>query len=101
MRDPGGQLAERGHLLSLDQTGLGFLQIVVGGLSGVSCRSDLGLASLALSDVAVDENEPAIRHSVAADLDDPSIGPCALRAKLLIDLFETTAEFGLNTHGAE
>src|SRR5204863_9756291 len=101
MRDPGGQLAERGHLLSLDQACLGFLQIVVGGLSGVSCRSDLRLALFALSDVAVDENEPAVWHGVAADLDHPPIRPCSLLSKFLIGVFETAADFRLGVFGSK
>src|SRR5690348_4713002 len=96
-----GKLTEGSHFLRLYQARLGSLQILVGGLSGIASRSDFGLAAFPFSDIAVDKDEPTVRHRVAPDLNDPPIGPCALRPKLLIDLIETTAEFGLNIHGAE
>ena len=71
--DPGRQLAERGHLLGLDQTGLGRLQVAQRLLGGVARRADLGLGALALGDVRVDQDEAAVRYGVAADLDNPPV----------------------------
>ena len=43
VRDAGGELAERGHLLRLDQVGLRGLQVAQGGFGGVACGADLRL----------------------------------------------------------
>ena len=99
--DPGGQLAERGHLLGLDQIGLRRLQVAIGGFGGVAGRADLGLRPLALGDVAVDQHEAAIGHRVAANLDDPAIWSRALEAQFLVGVFEAAAEFRLDVVGAE
>ena len=86
--DAGGQLAERGHLLGLDQTGLRRLQVAQGRLGGVARRADLGLRPLALGDVAVDQHEAAVRHRVAPHFDDPAVRPGALEAQFLVGVFE-------------
>ena len=68
VRNPGGQLAERGHLLGLDQVGLGRLQIVQRRLGGVARGADLGFGVLALAfetaalDQAVAQHAERCRH---------------------------------------
>ena len=62
---------------------------------------DLGLAALALGDVAVDQDEPTIGHRVAPNLDDTAIWSCAFKPQFLISVFEAAAEFRLDVVGAE
>ena len=92
MGDPGGQLAERSHLLGLDQPRLGRLQVVIGGLGGVPGGADLRLRALALGDVAVNEDKAAVRHRVPADLDDPSVRARAFKAQLPFGIFDAAAQ---------
>ena len=80
MGDAGGQLAERGHLLGLDQAGLRGLQLAERLLRRVASGVDLLLGPLALGDVAVDQHKAAARHGIAADLDDPAVRSRALEA---------------------
>jgi hypothetical protein len=80
VRDAGGELAERRHLLRLDQVGLRGPQFAQGGFGGVACGADFLLAALSLCDVTVDQHEAATRHWVAADFDHPAIRPRALIA---------------------
>jgi hypothetical protein len=62
---------------------------------------DLGLAALALGYIAVDEHEPAVRHRIAADFDDPAIRARSLEAQFLVSIFEAAAEFRLDVVGTE
>ena len=62
---------------------------------------DLGLAALALGDVAVDENEPTIGNGVSPNLDDTAIWARPFIAEFLVGVFETAAEFRLDVFGAE
>ena len=55
------------------------------GFGGVARRADLRLGALALGDVAVDQHEAAVRHRVAADLDDPAVRAGSLEAQFLVD----------------
>src|SRR5215469_7704878 len=68
--DAGGQLAERRHLLGMEETSLRCLQFLQRLLGGVPRSADLGLRALALGDIAVDQYKAAARHRVAAYLDD-------------------------------
>jgi hypothetical protein len=85
MGDAGGQLAERGHLLGVDQAGLRGLQFAQGRLGGVARGVDLGLGPLALGDVAVDQHEPAAGYGIIADLDDPAVRPGTFDRALCAD----------------
>jgi hypothetical protein len=85
----------------LDKACLSGLEIAVRGFGGVTGGSDFGLAALALRYVAVNQDKPAIRHGIAPNLDHSTIGPCSFLSELLIHVFETAAEFGLNIHGAK
>jgi hypothetical protein len=67
---------------------LGCFQIAIGCFGGIPSRSDLGLRPLTLGDVTVDQHEPAARNHIAADLNDPSIGPRPFGAEFLIGVFE-------------
>ena len=82
VRDAGGELAQRGHLLGLDQIGLGGLQFA----KAVSCRiagsTDFRLAALTLADVRVDEHETTTRHGVVTDFDHLSIRPGPLISRI-------------------
>ena len=80
VRDARGELAERGHLLRLDQVGLRGLQVTIRRLRRVARGADLRLAAFALGDVGEDQHEAAVRHRVATDLDHPAIRPRALIA---------------------
>ena len=81
VRYAGGQLAERCHLLGLDQVGLGGFQLAIrAGFGRVARGADLRLAALALGDVGEDQHEAAVRHRVATDLDHPAIRSRALIA---------------------
>ena len=57
-----------------NRLGLRRLQFVQGPLGGVARRADLGLGTLALGDVAVDQHNTAARYRVAAHLDDRPSG---------------------------
>ncbi len=96
MSDAGGQLAERGHLLGLDQARLRGLQLAERPLGGVAGGMDLGLGALALGDVAVDQHKAADRHRVVPHLDDPPIGAGALGRPLGADDFGQPAHFRLD-----
>ena len=69
VRDAGGELAERGHFLGLDQIGLGDFELAEGGLDRargflgrVTGGGDLGLGAFAFGDVGVDDDEAAARR---------------------------------------
>ena len=83
MRDPGRQLAKRRHLLRLDQIGLRRPQVTVGSLSRISCRADFLLGSLALGDVAEDQDDATIWHWVVANLDDSAVRARTLEIVML------------------
>jgi hypothetical protein len=94
--DAGGQLAERGHLLGLDQPVLGPVQISERRLGRVARRADLFLGALALGDVAVVDDDPAARHRVRPHLDDAAVGPRALGRILCAGRFDQPAHFGFD-----
>ena len=89
---PAVSLAERRHLLRLDQAGLRRLQLAQRRLGGVARRADRFLGALALGDVGVDQHEAAAGHRVAAHLDDPAVGPRALEAHLPSGIFDGAAQ---------
>jgi len=89
-------LTKRGHFFGLHKTGLSRFQITIGCLGGIPSRPDLGLRALALGNIAVDENEAAIRNRIPADLDDSPVRPRPLLTKLLIGIFQTAAHFRLD-----
>src|SRR6202022_4107260 len=99
--DPGGQLPERRHFLSVQQAGLRRLQFLQCALGGVARRADFLLSTPAFGDVAVNYHEAAARHGVAAHLDDPAVGPRVLEAQFLVDRFEAPAEFRRDAVRAE
>ena len=92
VRDAGGHLAERRHLLRMDQARLRDLQLAQCRLGGVSRRADGFLGALALGDVGIDQHKAAARHRVAAHLDDPAVGPRALEAHLPSGVFDGAAQ---------
>ncbi len=61
VRNPGGELAEGGHLLGLDQIDLRRLEVAVGRLRRIARRTDFLFAALAFGDVAVDQHKPAAK----------------------------------------
>src|SRR6516164_7200986 len=68
---------------------------------GVASRSDLGLGSLALRDVAVDQHKAAARHRVAAHLDDTPVGPRVLEAQFLVDRLQAPRDLHLDVDATE
>ena len=101
MRDPGGELAQGGHLLGLDQVRLRRLQLSERVLGSVARDTDLFLRALPLGDVAVDRDEAAARHRVDADFENAPIGAHPLDALTLADHLFITRPFGLEIDGAE
>src|SRR5215472_17529031 len=92
MGNAGGQLAERSHLLGLDQAGLGCLQVTIRRLRGVAGGVNLLFGSLAFGDVAVDQHETATWHRVAPHLDDLSIRARALNAQVSGGVLDSLAQ---------
>src|SRR5437868_2646123 len=78
MSDAGCELAERGHLLGLDKTRLGSLEVAKGCFSGVAGGTDLSFGAFALGDVAVNEDKAAIGHRVVTNFEDPVVWTRAL-----------------------
>jgi hypothetical protein len=62
---------------------------------------DLGLAALALGDVAIDQDKAAVRNSIPTNLYDPPIGSRSFSPEFLVGVFETAVEFRLDVVGAE
>ena len=100
VRDAGGQLAERGHLLGLDQARLHRLQFGKRLLGGVAGGADFGFGALALGHVAIDQHQPAARHRIDPHLDDAPVRPGALGRPLRLDRLGQTAHFGLDVDSA-
>jgi hypothetical protein len=96
-----GQLAERGHLLGLNETGLGGLQVAVGGFSGIPCRPDLGLRAFTLCDVAVNQDQPAARHRIVPYLNNGAIRAGALKGVMIADPRPQPPDFSLGIGLAE
>src|SRR5437763_2744422 len=65
---------------------------MIGSLGCIPCGPDLGLAPFALSDVAINENETAVWHGIAANFDHTTIWSNAL-CLLLFRIFEAALEF--------
>ena len=97
---PGGQLAERRHLLRLDQIGLRRLADRDSAASAASRAARIS-ASRRLRSVMsrVDQHEAAVRHRVAADLDYLPIRAGSFEAQFLVSVLETAAEFRLDVDG--
>ena len=95
MGNPGGQLAERRHLLGLDQIGLRRLEVTVRGFGGVARGADLGLAALALGDVAVDQHEATFGHRIVAHFDHLPVGARALEAVVAMRALAVAAQLRL------
>jgi len=93
--DPGGQLAQRGHLFGLDQPCPGRFQVVVSGFGGVPCGVDFGLRPLALGDVAVDQHKTAAGHRVVAYFEHPAVRPRALERVVPTGILGVAAKLGL------
>ena len=93
--NPRSQLAYRGHLLSLDQTGLGGFKIAMGGFGRIASRSDLGLRSLALGDVAVNHHNAAIRHRVILNFDHCAVRAGSLKAVSIADPYPQALDLRL------
>ena len=105
MRDARGQLTQRGHLLRLDQVGLGGSQVAEGGLDrasgflrGIAGRGDLGFVAFPFRDVGEDQHEPAARHGVVADLDHPAIGTRSFIRMILASGFGEAAKLFLRVN---
>src|SRR4051794_41656794 len=80
MRNTGGQLTERGHLLRLDQIGLRGLQVAISGFGGVAGGADIRLAPLAFGDIAINQHDTAVRHWVMSDLYHGAVGAGSVAA---------------------
>src|SRR5205807_8261220 len=81
--------------------GLRGLEVAIGGFSRITSRVDLGLGTLALCNIAVNENKASIWHCVPADLYHAPIWPDALCLEFLFRIFETAVEFCLNVIGSK
>ena len=74
MRDPGGELAEGGHLLGLNKVGLRGFQFPQRGIRRIAGGAQCLFVLLALGDVGVDQDEATGRDGVVVDLDRAAIG---------------------------
>ena len=63
VRDPGGQLAERRHLLGLDQIGLRRLQVAQRRLGGVARGADLRFGALSFAFETVPLDQAVAQHA--------------------------------------
>jgi hypothetical protein len=99
VRDAGGQLTERRHLLRMDEAGLSRLQLLQGALA-VS-RADLGLGALALGDVTINQYNAPARHRIAAHLDDSAVRARPLGRPLCSDPFRQPPHLGFDIDCAE
>jgi hypothetical protein len=78
VRDARGELAERGHILRLDQIGLRRLQLAIRSLGRIARGADLLFAVLAFGDVGVDQHEPTLGNRIVAHLDHAPVGTSPL-----------------------
>jgi len=90
VRNAGGQLAQRRHLLRLNQIGLGDLELMERGLDrargflrGITRGGDLSFVALAFGDVGEHQHEAASRDRVVADFDHAAVGAGALGHTML------------------
>src|SRR5262249_5877762 len=91
----GSQLAERRHLLRVDEARLRRLQLAQSRLGRVARGADRLLGTLSLGGVAVNQHEAAARHRVAPHLDDAAVGARALEAHLPPGIFDGAAQLCL------
>src|SRR5216117_3412202 len=98
----GRQLAERRHLLGLDQASLRRLQLAERRLGSVTRSSDLGLGALTFGDVAVDHDKSAARHRVVAHLKNSAVRAGAFIAVMPVGILGKAVQLGLGVgRGAE
>jgi hypothetical protein len=94
--DAGGQLAQGGHLLGMNEARLRRAQFGERRLGGVARGADLGLGALPLGNVAEHQDKAATRDRIATDLDDLPVRPGALEPRLAPAVLDPLAEFGLH-----
>jgi len=92
VRDAGGQLPERSHLLCMDQTCLRRLQLAQCLLGRVPRKANGFLSALALRDVGVDQHKAATGHGISAHFDDATVGAGALEAHFAAGVFDGAAQ---------
>src|SRR5215475_10016764 len=92
MRDAGGELAERGKLLGLDQAVLRRLQLAQGPFGRVPRRLNFRLGALALRDIGIDHYEAAVWHRVASHFYNAAIRPRTFQAHLLSSVVNGAAQ---------
>src|SRR5215469_1957329 len=101
MGDASGQLAERSHLLGLDQTGLGGFEIAISRFGSLPSGVNFGLRPFALGDVAVNNHDAAIRHRVIPNFNNRAIRARALELIMFVEAFPQAFDFGLRVGLAE
>ena len=85
MRNAGGELTQRRHLLRLDQVGLGDLQLTQCRFRFVASDTQSLLGALPFGDVGVDDDEAAVPDRVMTHVDDAAVGARALESIRLAD----------------
>src|SRR5215469_12646595 len=101
MGDASGQLAERSHLLGLDQTGLGGFEIAIGCFGSVPSGVNFGLRPFAFGNVAVNQHNAAIRHRVVPHFNDRAIWARSLELIMFVEASLQAIDFGLGVGLAE
>src|SRR5215469_14230787 len=92
MRDAGGQLPKRRHLLRMDQARLSHLQFAQRRLSDIARRANGFFGLLPLGDVGINQHEATAGHGIATYLNDAAVGPRALVAHLQPGVVDRAAE---------
>ena len=93
MRDASGELAKRGELFRLHQAVLCRLQFAERAFGGIPGRSDPFLGLFALSNVAVNRDEPTSRHWIDAHFQNATVGPRPLYSPLTIRALDIAPQF--------
>src|SRR5262249_49702452 len=92
VRDAGGQLPERRHLLRMDQARLSYLQLAQCRLGSVSRGADRLFRAFAVADITVNKHKGAPRRRIAEHLDDAAIRSRALVAHLKPSVFHGASQ---------
>src|SRR5262249_38165144 len=101
VRNAGGQLTERGHLLGMNQIGLRRLQLAERLFGSLAGSMDFGLGPLTLGDVAINDDNPAAGHRIAPGFNNSAIGPDALETQLPLRILDAAAQLRFEVGRAE